>query len=89
MDQEQLIKEGYTVSPNSGRLRRKVKLKKQSTPFSKRKMDKLTKKALWVFLILAFIFSVVVILPELVSTSPIEKERQRQLELQKQLKNIR
>ena len=62
---EQLLREGYTISPNSGRLRKKIGRKKSSGILSKRKAKKYTKYALWALLILAFLASLVIILPEM------------------------
>ena len=62
---EQLLREGYTISPNSGRLRKKLSRKKSSSIVSKRKVRKYTKYALWALLILAFLASLVIILPEM------------------------
>jgi hypothetical protein len=62
---EQLLREGYTVSPNSGRLRKKISTRKKSSFFSKRKAKKYTRVALWALLIIAFLVSLVIIVPEM------------------------
>src|SRR6187399_40085 len=62
---EQLLREGYTVSPNSGRLRKKISTRKKPGFFSKRKVKKFTRFALWALLILAFLVSLVIIIPEM------------------------
>ena len=62
---ERLLREGYTISPNSGRLRKKISTKKKSKFFSAHKTKKYTRIALWTFLILAFLLSLVIILPEM------------------------
>lgn len=62
---EQLLRDGYTISPNSGRLRKKISTKKKSSFFSKRKVKKYTRFALWALLIIAFLVSLVIILPEM------------------------
>ena len=62
---EQLLREGYTVSPNSGRLRKKIISKKKSSFFSKRKAKKYSRMALWALLIIAFLISLVIIVPEM------------------------
>ena len=62
---EQLLREGYTVSPNSGRLRKKISTRKKHSFFSKRKAKKYTRMALWALLIIAFLISLVIIVPEM------------------------
>ena len=62
---ERLLREGYTISPNSGRLRKKISKKKKSSLFSKRKTKKYTRIALWTLLIIAFLISLVIIVPEM------------------------
>jgi len=62
---ESLLRQGYTISPNSGRLRKKIGKKKRSGIFSKRKATKFTRFALWALLIIAFLISLVIILPEM------------------------
>ncbi len=62
---ERLLREGYTISPNSGRLRKKISTKKKSKFFSTHKTKKYTRVALWTLLILAFLASLVIILPEM------------------------
>jgi hypothetical protein len=62
---EQLLREGYTVSPNSGRLRKKITTKKKTGFFSKRKVKKYSRIALWALLIIAFLVSLVIIVPEM------------------------
>jgi len=62
---ERLLREGYTISPNSGRLRKKISSKKKPSTFSKRKVKKYTRFALWTLLIIAFLISLVIILPEM------------------------
>jgi hypothetical protein len=62
---ERLLREGYTISPNSGRLRKKISGKKRSSLFSKRSAKKYTRFAIWALLIIAFLISLVIILPEM------------------------
>ena len=74
---ERLLREGYTISPNSGRLRKKISTKKKSSFFSTRKVKKYTRFALWALLILAFLASLVIILPEMsVQNNPRNKQKQ-------------
>ena len=77
MDQETLDKLAtgeYSISPRSGRLRKKIRLKKKSPFFSKRRMKKWGRLALWIFLIAAFIVSLVIVVPELNITSVNKQE---------------
>lgn len=67
---ERLLREGYSISPNSGRLRKKYSTRKKSGFFSKRKTTKFMKVALWTLLIIAFLVSLVVILPEMAVQNP-------------------
>ena len=62
---EQLLREGYTISPNSGRLRKRISSKKKHSFISKRKAKKYTRFAMWALLIIAFLLSLVIILPEI------------------------
>ena len=74
---ERLLREGYTISPNSGRLRKKISTKKKSSFFSKRKVKKFTRFALWTLLIIAFLISLVIILPEMsVQNNPRNQQKQ-------------
>ena len=73
---EQLLREGYTVSPNSGRLRKKISSRKKHTFFSKRKVKKYTRFALWALLIIAFLVSLVVLVPEMsIQNDPNQKNQ--------------
>lgn len=75
---EQLLREGYTISPNSGRLRKKISSKKKPGFFSKRKARKYTRFALWALLIIAFLISLVIILPEMaVQNNPRNNDYQK------------
>ncbi len=67
---ERLLSEGYSISPNSGRLRKKYSTRKKSGFFSKRRTKKITRIALWTLLIIAFLISLVVILPEMAVQNP-------------------
>ncbi|HNP49811.1 MAG TPA: hypothetical protein PKK99_09635 [Bacteroidia bacterium] len=72
MDQDTLDKLAtgeYSISPRSGRLRKKIRLKKKSPVLSKRRFKKFSRVALWVLLIAAFIASLVIVVPELNITS--------------------
>jgi hypothetical protein len=62
---EQLLREGYTISPNSGRLRKRISSSKKTSFYSKRKVKKYMRFVLWALLIIAFIASLVIILPEM------------------------
>ena len=64
---EELIRRGYSVSPQSGRLRKRVRKEKEKKKFSKKKLNKIARKAGWIFLLLLFLLSIVMIIPNLVS----------------------
>ncbi|MFZ7114067.1 MAG: hypothetical protein ACO1G9_01715 [Bacteroidota bacterium] len=68
MDQDTLDKIAsgeYSISPRSGRLRKRVKVKKKK-PFLQRSGTKKKLTTLvWILLLLAFIVSVVLVLPEI------------------------
>ena len=55
----------YSISPRSGRLRKRVRVKKKKSPFSKRKVRKITRKILWILLIIGFILTLIVVAPEI------------------------
>ena len=55
----------YSISPRSGRLRKRVRVKGKNPPLSKRKLKKLTRKILWILLIIGFILTLIVVGPEL------------------------
>ena len=76
---EQLLREGYTISPNSGRLRKRIGTRKKSGFFSKRKVKKYTRFTLWALLILAFLVSLVIILPEMAVQNNPRKDFQKNM----------
>ncbi len=81
---ERLLREGYSISPNSGRLRKKYSTRKKSGYFSSRKTKKYTRTALWTLLIIAFLISLVIILPEMAVQNPnIQKGQQQQQQLRR------
>src|SRR5690349_13846728 len=75
---EELLREGYTISPNSGRLRKKIISRKKSNFFSRRKVKKYTRFALWALLIIAFLISLVIILPEMTIQNNPRNDYQKQ-----------
>ncbi|MBK6446777.1 MAG: hypothetical protein IPG90_12095 [Bacteroidetes bacterium] len=77
MDQDTLDKLAtgeYSISPRSGRLRKKVRLKKKSPFFSKNRMKKYGRMSLWVLLVVSVIISLVIVIPELNITSSNKQE---------------
>jgi hypothetical protein len=66
---EKLASGEYSISPRSGRLRKRIKKvekKKKKRPlYSKRKLDKLMIKIVWVLMIVAFLVSIIILLPEM------------------------
>ncbi len=68
MDQDTLDKLAsgeYSISPNSGRLRKKVKVKKKKSFFQRSKIKKKMNNLIWILLILAFVISIILVVPEL------------------------
>ena len=68
MDQDTLDKLAsgeYSISPNSGRLRKRVRRKKEKSFFSKSNIKKFINSALWVILIASFLISLILVFPEL------------------------
>jgi hypothetical protein len=70
---EKLLKEGYSVSPRSGRLRKKIRIKRKKAPFSKKKLNKLIQKIGWIVLLIIFLVSLVMIVPHIGDNSRQEK----------------
>ena len=66
---EELLNNGYTISPRSGRIRKKLFKKKKF--YQRTKFKKTSRTVLIVLLILLFIGSLFVILPQL--TTPAKK----------------
>lgn len=81
------LKEGYSISPNSGRLRKKIRVKKKKEPFSKRKAKKYWRQALWIFLLLAFVASLLLIFPELGQDTPAQIKKKERIEMKKRLES--
>ena len=55
----------YSISPRSGRLRKRIRVKEKKPPLSKRKLKKLTRKILWILLVVGFIIALIIVGPEL------------------------
>ena len=62
---EELLKKGFSISPRSGRLRKKVKVVKEKKSFTKKKLRKSVQKAGWILLLIIFLISLVMIIPQL------------------------
>lgn len=77
MDQDTLDKLAsgeYSISPRSGRLRRKIKVRKREDKFfKKRRVKKFMNNMVWVLLLLGFIVSIIYVVPELGLTSTKKK----------------
>lgn len=68
MDQDTLDKLAsgeYELSPRSGRLRKRVKTKKKKPFFKRSKVKKAMQTMVWIMLIVAFLVSVILVVPEL------------------------
>ena len=55
----------YSISPRSGRLRKRIRVKKKKSPISKRRLRKITRKILWILLIAGFIITLIIVAPEI------------------------
>jgi hypothetical protein len=76
MDQDTLDKLAsgeYSISPRSGRLRKRVRLKKEKGFFHKSNVKKVISTFLWAILIAGFLLSLILVLPELNLTSTKKK----------------
>jgi hypothetical protein len=68
MDQDTLDKIAsgeYSISPRSGRLRKRVKVKQRKPFFQRASTKKKLTTFVWILLLIGFIVSVVLILPEI------------------------
>jgi hypothetical protein len=68
MDQDTLDKLAsgeYEISPRSGRLRRKIRVKKKKPFFKRSSVKKGLQTMVWVLLVVAFLVSIVLVVPEL------------------------
>ena len=64
-DNNSFQKTEYSISPDTGRVRKRVRIKKRRPLLSKRRIKKYIEYAVWIFLLLAFIASLIIIIPEL------------------------
>jgi hypothetical protein len=68
MDQDTLDKLAsgeYSISPNSGRLRKRIRRKKPKSFFKRTGVKNFINSALWVILLVAFLISLILVFPEL------------------------
>jgi hypothetical protein len=68
MDQDTLDKLAsgeYSISPRSGRLRKRIRLKKEKGFFHKSNAKKLINIFVWVIVLGAFLLSLIMVIPEL------------------------
>ena len=68
MDQDTLDKLAsgeYSISPNSGRLRKRIRRRKEKNFFRRSSVKRFINSALWVMLIAAFLISLILVFPEL------------------------
>ena len=54
----------YSISPDSGRLRKRLRKRKKKL-FSKRKLKIYVEYVLWIVILAAFVYSLIVVIPEL------------------------
>ncbi len=68
MDQDTLDKLAsgeYSISPNSGRLRKRIRRRKEKNFFRRSSVKRFINSALWVILIAGFLISLILVFPEL------------------------
>jgi hypothetical protein len=62
----ELLRKGYSISPNSGRLREKIKQReKKKEKFSKKKANKMVQKVGWIILLILFIGALFLLFPNI------------------------
>lgn len=84
MDQDTLDKLAtgeYSISPRSGRIRKRIRKKKKSSFFSKSNLKKIGGKVVWILLIAAFLASLILVFPELNIVSDNKKINQDKTKL--------
>ena len=62
---EELLQEGYSISPRTGRLRKKIKKRKKSGKIDKKKLNKRIQKIGWIVLLIIFLASLVMLFPQM------------------------
>lgn len=67
--QEKLASGEYSISPRSGRLRKRIKKTKKKPLYSKKKVNKLLVRIVWILMILALIGSLFILIPEMGQTN--------------------
>ncbi len=74
-----LSTEEYSISPNSGRLRKRVRRRRKKSMFSKTRIKRTMEYVLWILILAAFLYSLIVVIPELgiVSDKKMKKEKTR------------
>jgi len=68
MDQDTLDKIAsgeYSISPRSGRLRKRVKVKKRKPFFQRSSTKKKLTTLVWILLLIGFLVSIILVLPEI------------------------
>lgn len=68
MDQDTLDKLAsgeYSISPRSGRLRKRVRLKKDKGILQRSKFKRLINTFVWILLIAAFVISLLMVIPDI------------------------
>jgi hypothetical protein len=78
---EKLASGEYSISPRSGRLRKRIrseKKKKKSAFYSKKKFDKLLVRIVWILVLIAFLACVFILLPEITETNQKKKNGYQQ-----------
>lgn len=84
MDQDTLDKLAsgeYSISPRSGRLRKRVRIHKKKPFFKRTKIKKRLQVFVWVLLLIGFVVSLVLVLPELDLQSNKKKDNMEKMRL--------
>jgi hypothetical protein len=55
----------YSISPNSGRLRKRIRVKEKKPFYSRRSFKKRMKMVLWILLLAGFVVTLIMVAPEL------------------------
>jgi preprotein translocase subunit SecG len=71
--QEKLASGEYSISPRSGRLRKRIRVKKKESAFSKNKVKKNLSRIMWVLMIIGFLFCLAVLLPMMNQSGPVNQ----------------
>jgi len=55
----------YSVSPNTGRLRKRVKVRRKKSFFRRSKIKRILEYTFWISILVLFLYSLIIVLPEM------------------------